>query len=148
MKKKILIGLVAFFITIQLIRIDKTNPAYNEAEDFLTLTQAPADIAALVKTACYDCHSHQSAYPWYTNIAPVSWLIANHIKEGRQHLNFSTWASYPAEKAAHKLEECAEEVGENKMPMTSYVVMHSEAKMTDAQKEKLVAWFNELRITN
>lgn len=148
MKKKILLGLVAFFITIQLIRIDKTNPAYNEAEDFLTVTQAPADMAALVKTACYDCHSHQSAYPWYTNIAPVSWLIANHIKEGRQHLNFSTWSSYPAEKAAHKLEECAEEVSEGEMPMKSYVLMHSEAKMTDAQKEKLVAWFNELRINN
>lgn len=148
MKKKILLGLVAFFITIQLIRIDKTNPAYNEAEDFLTVTQAPADMAALVKTACYDCHSHQSAYPWYTNIAPVSWLIANHIKEGRQHLNFSTWSSYPAEKAAHKLEECAEEVSEGEMPMKPYVLMHSEAKMTDAQKEKLVAWFNELRINN
>jgi|TARA_B110000285_G_C15137393_1_gene628023 hypothetical protein len=146
MLKKAGIALLGVFIIIQFFRIDKTNPEYNEAEDFITITQPPTEIASLIKLACYDCHSHQAKYPWYSNIAPVSWMVANHIKEGRAHLNFSTWTTYPEKKADHKLEECAEELEAGDMPMKSYVVMHREAKMTDAQKTALVEWFESQRI--
>ena len=145
MLKKIGIAIVVIFVLIQFKRIDKTNPEFNEAEDFITITQPPTEIATLIKDACYDCHSHQSKYPWYTNVAPISWVIEHHIEEGREHLNFSTWGTYPDKKADHKLEECAEEVEEGEMPMKPYVVMHSEAKMTAAQKKALVEWFESQR---
>jgi hypothetical protein len=145
MAKKIGLGLLALLILIQFFRIDKTNPESDPAQDFLTITQAPAEVATIVKAACYDCHSHESKYPWYTNIAPVSWVIGHHIEEGREHLNFSTWATYPQGKADHKLEECAEEVQKDKMPMKPYVLMHSEAKLTPEQKTMLVDWFNSKR---
>ena len=145
MFKKIGIGLIVVLVLMQFKRINKTNPEYNEAEDFITMTQPPAEIATLIKTACYDCHSHQAKYPWYSNVAPVSWMLEHHIEEGREHLNFSTWGKYKSEKADHKLEECAEEVEEGEMPMKSYVVMHSEAKMTDKQKAALIAWFSSQR---
>lgn len=145
MLKKIGIAVVVILVLIQFKRIDKTNPEFNEAEDFITITQPPTEIATLIKDACYDCHSHQSKYPWYTNVAPISWVIEHHIEEGRGHLNFSTWGTYPDKKADHKLEECAEEVEEGEMPMKPYVVMHSEAKMTAAQKTALVEWFESQR---
>ncbi|NJN77288.1 MAG: heme-binding domain-containing protein [Saprospiraceae bacterium] len=145
MLKKIGIAVVVILVLMQFKRIDKTNPEFNEAEDFITITQPPTEIATLIKNACYDCHSHQSKYPWYSNVAPASWMLEHHIEEGRQHLNFSTWATYPEKKADHKLEECVEEVEEGNMPMKPYIIMHSEAKMTDAQKTVLVEWFESQR---
>ena len=145
MFKKIGIGLVIILILIQFKQINKTNPVYNEAEDFITMTQAPTEIATLIKDACYDCHSHQSKYPWYSNIAPISWAIEHHIEEGREHLNFSKWASYDTKKADHKLEECVEEVEEGEMPMKPYVAIHSEAKMSKKQQKALVNWFESQR---
>lgn len=141
MFKKIGIAVVVILVLMQFKRIDKTNPEFNDAEDFITITQPPEEIATLIKNACYDCHSHQAKYPWYSNVAPISWLLENHINEGREHLNFSTWGTYEAKKADHKLEECMEEIKKGNMPMKPYVLMHSEAKMTDEQKTTLVAWF-------
>ena len=145
MFKKIGIAVVVILVLMQFKRIDKTNPEFNEAEDFITIAQPPAEIATLIKDACYDCHSHQAKYPWYSNVAPISWMLENHINEGREHLNFSIWGTYEAKKADHKLEEAAEEVEESNMPMKPYVVMHSEAKMTDAQKSALIEWFESQR---
>jgi hypothetical protein len=139
--RRILLGLLVVLIAIQFIRIDKTKPETKKSEDFIVMTNPPADVATLLKSACYDCHSHETNYPWYTNIAPFSFMIEHHIEEGREHLNFSKWGTYDTRKAIHKLEECAEEIEENKMPMESYTKMHKEANLTEAQKERLVIWF-------
>ena len=88
-KKNIAIFFVFLFLAIQSIRIDKTTDPVNPATDFISLTDANSEVAGLLKTACYDCHSNQPTYPWYTNIAPVSWWIKHHIDEGSHHLNFS-----------------------------------------------------------
>lgn len=141
MKKKIFLALVVVLVLIQLIRIDKTNPEVVLANDFIELNKPSAEIASIIKTSCYDCHSNQSEYPWYSNIAPVSWLVKNHINEGREHFNFSEWASYDAQDQRHILEECAEEVEEGEMPMKPYVLMHSEANLSDEQKEALISYF-------
>ncbi len=141
--KKILIGLLIILVAIQFVRIDKDNPPVEESQEFMTIMSPPAEIATLMKASCYDCHSHETKYPWYTNVAPVSWWIKKHINEGRGHLNFSIWGTYSAKKAAHKLEECYEEVEEGKMPLTSYLPMHPEAKLSDEQVNLLVNWFKE-----
>lgn len=143
--KKIGLGLLAVLVLIQFIRIDKTNPPLEPGNDFLTVAGVPVETGQLIKAACYDCHSHHSVYPWYTNIAPVSWWIKNHINEGRHHLNFSTWNTYEAKKKDHKLEECVEEVKEGHMPIASYTWMHPEAKLSQQQREQLVAWFDAYR---
>lgn len=141
MLKRILLGLVAVLVILQFFRIDKTNPPLDQPNDFITQTNPPQEIAALLKDACYDCHSHETKYPWYTNIAPVSWWIKDHIDEAREHLNFSIWGTYEAKKRAHKLEECYEEVEEKHMPLKSYTWMHPEAKLDESQRSKLVKWF-------
>lgn len=145
MLKRIGIGLVIILALMQFKQIDKTNPEYNEAEDFITITQPSEEIATLIKAACYDCHSHQAKYPWYSNVAPISWMVEHHIEEGREHLNFSEWGSYDTKKANHKLEECIEEIEEGEMPMKPYVVMHSEVKMSKEQKKALMAFFQTQR---
>ena len=99
----------------------------------------------MLRSACYDCHSHETSYPWYSNLAPVSWWLKNHVNEGREHLNFSVWADYNAKKADHKLEECFEEVAKEGMPLKSYPLTHPEARLSEEQRAKLVTWFKQTR---
>ena len=139
--KNIAIFLVFLLLAIQSIRIDKTTEPVNPATDFIALTSANAEVANTLKIACYDCHSNQPSYPWYTNIAPVSWWIKHHINEGSHHLNFSIWGTYKEKRKNHKLDECVEMVEEGEMPMSSYTIMHGDAKLTDAQKLQLVEFF-------
>lgn len=139
--KNIAIFLVFLLLAIQSIRIDKTTLPVNSETDFIALTSANTEVAGMLKTACYDCHSNQPTYPWYTNIAPVSWWIKHHIDEGSHHLNFSIWGTYKEKRKNHKLDECIEMIEEGEMPMSSYTIMHGEAKLTDAQKLQLVEFF-------
>ncbi len=143
--KNISIALIFILLMVQSIRIDKTVEPVNPATDLISLTSANTEVSELLKTACYDCHSNQPTYPWYTNIAPVSWWIKHHINEGSSHLNFSLWGTYSDKRKNHKLEECIEMIEEGEMPMTSYTLIHKEAKLTDAQKMQLVDFFKALK---
>jgi hypothetical protein len=145
--KNIAIFLVFLFLVIQSIRIDKTSEPVNVTTDFISLTSANDEVAKLLKTSCYDCHSNQATYPWYTNIAPVSWWIKHHINEGSHHLNFSIWGTYTEKRKNHKLKECIEMIEEDEMPMSSYTMMHSEAKLSNEQKIQLVEFFKSLNTT-
>ncbi|MES2565776.1 MAG: heme-binding domain-containing protein [Bacteroidota bacterium] len=146
-KKNITIFLIFLFLLIQSIRIDKTTEPLNTATDFISLTSANSEISGILKSACYDCHSNQPIYPWYSNIAPVSWWIKNHYSEGSHHLNFSIWGTYSEKRKNHKLEECIEMVEENEMPLNSYTWMHKDAKLSDEQKLKLMEFFKAVRST-
>ena len=144
--KKILTGLLLLLIIFQFFRIDKTTKAIDTNTDFISLLHPPDSVTTILKTACYDCHSNQPTYPWYTNIAPVSWWIKHHINEGSHHLNFSEWGNYTLKRKDHKLEECIELVEEDEMPMTSYTLMHKDAKLTKEQKALLLNWFKSTKI--
>jgi cbb3-type cytochrome oxidase cytochrome c subunit len=139
--KRVGIAFIVLFIVIQVFRINKTITPVNEQTDFIAVTQTNPEVATILKNACYDCHSNQPTYPWYTSVAPVSWWIKNHINEGSKHLNFSIWQTYTVKRKDHKLEECVEMIEEGEMPMNSYTWMHPEAKLTDAQKQLLIDWF-------
>lgn len=139
--KRIGIAFIVLFIVIQVFQINKTITPVNEQTDFMAVTQTNPEVATILKNACYDCHSNQPTYPWYTSVAPVSWWIKNHINEGSKHLNFSIWQTYTVKRKDHKLEECVEMIEEGEMPMNSYTWMHPEAKLTDAQKQLLIDWF-------
>ena len=129
------------FIIIQFFPIDKTNPITNEGMDFLKIKNTPEPIAKLIRNSCYDCHSNETKYPFYSNIQPVAWLLKNHIDEGRKELNFSTFATYDPKRQAHKLEEAAEYVEQKNMPLESYTLGHSDAKLSDEQRKQLVDYF-------
>lgn len=128
------------FIVIQFFQIDRSAPPVNPQKDFVTIMNPPTRVGNLIKTACYDCHSYETKYPWYSYVAPVSWWIGNHVHEGREHLNFSVWGNYSAGKANHKLEECIEEVAEGEMPLTSYTITHGNAELNAEQIKAVTNW--------
>ncbi len=143
--KKILIVLLVAFIIIQFFPIDKTNPMTNQGMDFLKIKKTPEPIAKIIRNSCYDCHSNETEYPFYSNIQPVAWLLKNHIDEGRKELNFSTFATYEPKRQAHKLDEAAEYVEQKKMPLESYTLAHQNAKLTDEQRKQLADYFRKVQ---
>lgn len=143
--KNISLILLSLLVLIQVFRIDKTNPPVEATKDFLSITKPSAEVATIIKTACYDCHSHEVKYPWYTNIAPFSWWIKHHVNEGVRELNFSEWGTYKPRRMDHKLKEGIEMLEENEMPLASYTWIHGDAKLSAEQKQKLIDFFNGLR---
>lgn len=134
--KVVLIALVLVFAAAQLVRPDLTNPPVDPAQEL----RAPAHVQSILDRSCNDCHSNRTQYPWYARISPVSWWLKDHIKEGRQELNFSEFATYKARRKNRKFEEICEQVKEGEMPLPSYLPMHPSAKLSDANRRTLCEW--------
>jgi hypothetical protein len=105
----------------------------------------PTDVQNILKTSCYDCHSNNTAYPWYNNIQPVAWFLADHVKEGKGELNFSEFATYPIGRQYRKLAEINNEVKDGEMPLSSYTLIHGNAKLNDQQKLAVSNWVTSVR---
>lgn len=145
MINKVLLALLAALVILQFFQIDKENPTSDPSLDFIAMYPPSEEVATILKTACYDCHSNQTEYPWYTYTQPLGWWIADHIDEGRGELNFSEFGNYSPRRADHKLEEGVEYVEEQEMPLPSYTYAHWDADLTNEQREVLINWFSELR---
>lgn len=147
MKKKQLIILIVLLVfgLIQFIRPERNLQTNPSRYDIFHKTETDPQVVMLVQQACYDCHSNRTAYPWYASIAPVSWMISQHVKDGKKHLNFSEWTLYSAEKQTHKLDEIVEVLKEREMPPGPYQWLHKEADISPAKKERLMEWINQLR---
>lgn len=141
----VVVVLFGIFLILQLIHIDLTNPEYDIKEDFIAVEQPPLQVTDILKTACYDCHSHQTNYPWYADVAPFSWFIVSDIRHGREELNFSEWVSYTDKKKKHKLKEIIKEVEEGEMPITIYTWMHEDANLTSEQIFALTDWVKSIQ---
>ncbi len=139
-KKRILIGILVFLIVIQAIQPTKNKGNAAGPKDITSVVQVPDNVMAVLKKSCYDCHSNNTTYPWYDNITPVNWWVADHIKEGKRELNFSTFGDYTAKRQNKKLDEVAETVEKGQMPLNSYLIMHGDAKLTAQEKELLISW--------
>ncbi len=146
MIKKIGLVLFAIIVIIQFFRIDKTTPELIVEDDFMFQINPPQHIKETLKTSCYDCHSFETKYPWYSNVSPISWWLKDHINDARKHLNFSTWGTYDLKKKKHKLEECWEELEKGEMPLESYLYTHGDADLTAEERAELVEWFKSLNI--
>jgi Haem-binding domain len=129
-----LLGIVLAFIVVQFVPVERTNPPVEEE------VSAPANVRAMLRRACYDCHSNETRWPWYSHVAPVSWLVAHDVHEARKHLNFSTWNQYDPKRQARKLHEVWEEVEEGEMPLWYYLAIHRDAALSDADRALLRAW--------
>jgi uncharacterized membrane protein len=134
---KIILGLI---IGIQFIRPNKNildQPSENDITFDKNLT---LEVKEIINTSCVDCHSNNTNYPWYNQIAPFSWLIANHVNEGKDHLNFSEWSIYNKNQKKHILDEIKEVIEENKMPLKSYLLLHNEGEITNQERQYLLEW--------
>lgn len=145
MKKIVLILLVVFLIA-QFFGPEKNQGDLASIDPFLKETNPPEDVKLILKEACYDCHSDVTRYPWYNSITPVNYWLAEHVKDGKKHFNFSNWEGNSVKRKDHKFEELIEMVEEKEMPLKSYTWTHSEAKLTDAQIASVVDWAKKVRI--
>ena len=132
--RRVIYGLAAALVFAQLVPVSRTNPPV-EAE----IVVEP-EMRALLRRACFDCHSHETVWPWYAWVAPVSWLVAHDVNHAREELDFSRFESYDAKRQRKKLGEMGEEVEEGHMPLWYYVLLHPEARLGDAERRRLIAW--------
>lgn len=142
--RKIGLAILIIFILIQFIPTERPNPDSDPNLSLFSVVSAPNKMEAMIKTSCYDCHSNNTDYPWYSGFSPVSWFVIHHVKDARKHLNFSSWGEYDLKKQRKKIEEIVEKVHENEMPLKSYLIMHREAKLSNEQRNEITSWFEEL----
>ncbi len=134
MQKIILLFFVVIFLIMQLIPVIRDNPPVTA--DF----EGPSEVKDIFKKSCYDCHSNETVWPWYSHVAPVSWLVTGDVNEGRENLNFSEWGTYSAKKQIKLAENIGEEIKEGEMPLMIYLILHSSAKLNERQKAVIYNW--------
>jgi cytochrome c551/c552 len=132
--KRILVGSLVILIGLQFIPVDRTNPPERGQP------VAPLQVQVVLRRACYDCHSNETVWPWYSKIAPVSLLLARDVKKGRKELNFSTWENYAGRRRQRKLREMVKEVDRGKMPPAYYAPLHPAAKLSAADRGLIINW--------
>ena len=132
---KLILGLVAVFVLMQAIRPAKTNPAGNPAMSLRAARPDGAAALAVMDRSCRDCHSNDTTWPWYSRVAPVSWLVARDVRGGRRHLNMSEFGMYPAEKQQKRLKDACEQVRTGEMPMWIYTLQHPDATLRPGDVE-------------
>lgn len=138
--RKILLGAAIFaalFVAVQFVPVDRSNPPV-QAD-----VAAPARVKEILRRSCYDCHSNETRWPWYSRIAPVSWWVANHVEEGRADLNFSHWPLFDMEARGHFLRDIEKQLVDGSMPPGGYVLGHREARLGDGDREILLEWARE-----
>lgn len=142
MKKVLLYGII-IFLSFQLIQIDKENPSVDKKIDYNQVTHASLEIQKILKKACYDCHSNEVKYPWYSSIAPISWFIKEHVNQGKEYVNFSEYGKYNRYQKEN-IKSSLYRVIENKtMPLNSYLWMHKEANLSEKDYILLLNWFRK-----
>ncbi len=132
--KYIFILFVLLLIGIQFVPVQRTNPPVQGD------LSAPPEIKAILKNACYDCHSHETVWPWYSRVAPVSWMVADDVKTGRRFMNFSIWNTYNPGKQAVLLSGAVDQIGEGDMPLLPYKWMHPAARLTPEHIQAVTNW--------
>ncbi|WP_136481853.1 heme-binding domain-containing protein [Cognatitamlana onchidii] len=144
--KKVFLGLVIICVVAQFFRPEKNVGNVDSLNAFLEETQPPKDVKLILEGSCYDCHSDVTQYPWYNHITPINYWLAGHIKEGKKHFNLSNWEGNSVRRKDHKFEELIEMVEDKSMPLKSYTLTHSDAKLSETQIKWVIHWANLVRL--
>ena len=139
-RKRIVAAGLALLFALQFVRPAENLGPVSAADDLIVKTAPPPEVARILESACYDCHSDRTRYPWYAEIEPLGWWLADHIDEGRKQANFSRFATLPPKKQADMLDKAVDALNHDTMPILSYRLVHAEARLTVGQKGLLTAW--------
>lgn len=142
---KWLLILLACFILIQFIRPARNESGQALQTDITKMFSVPSKVKAALEVACYDCHSNNTRYPWYSNIQPVGWWLAKHVKEGKEDLNFSEFGAYSSRRQINKLRSIENSIKDGTMPLSSYTLLHQDARLTSEEKALIIAWANKIK---
>jgi len=143
--KIIALILLVVFVGIQFIPIERNQSDLVPKTDFLTVNNTPDNIGKLLQVACYDCHSNNTAYPWYNKVQPIAWFLEDHIKEGKKELNFSEWDEYSNRRKNSKLKSIISQIRDDKMPLFSYTLLHRDAVYSDSEKEEVINYMKAIK---
>ena len=135
-----LVSVVAALILIQFIRPEKNLGEPDRETDFISVSQVPDTLAIVFRNSCYDCHSNNTNYPWYSNVAPFSWYLKKHIVEGKAHLNFSSWNIMDKAQKITQLDQICEEITYGTMPLNSYLWIHCSSKLSEQDIQAICEW--------
>jgi hypothetical protein len=138
--KWFVVALAVLFVVAQAIRPAMTNPPVDESKTLRANSHVTPEAEAILERSCRDCHSNETVWPWYSQVAPVSWLLTRDVNDGRREVNMSEWGTYSQRKAARKLEAMCEQVEHGEMPLWFYMPLHPQAKLTDADRKTLCDW--------
>ena len=140
-----MILLIVVFFAIQFIQPARNTNGQVLPTDISKVVSVPENVQSLLQTACYDCHSNQTNYPWYTYVQPVGWILQNHITNGKKELNFNDFGSYSKRRQQSKLKAIAGQVRDDEMPLSSYRLMHEKARLNKDEKAALINWANNTK---
>lgn len=139
--KIVLVLLIIGFVVIQFVnRPDKSTTTEVTPAHITKQLQVPSNVEAIIKRSCYDCHSNHTSWPWYSSVAPVSWLVADDVVHGRKKMNFSDWTALSESKREARLNEICEQIKADEMPLPKYLILHGDAKLSQADKDAICAW--------
>lgn len=138
--KWVLGAVLLMVVAAQFVRPDRSSVPVEPGQAIARQLEVPADVLHLLERACSDCHTQATQWPWYSNVAPVSWFVARHVDRGRRHLDLDRWALYGDYDAQKLLDQIAEEVLEERMPLPSYLTMHTEARLLASERRRIAAW--------
>ncbi|MFZ1799971.1 MAG: heme-binding domain-containing protein [Chitinophagaceae bacterium] len=147
MIRKILLLLLVAFIVIQFFRPEKNISATKSANDITMVYPVPENVQQIFARSCNDCHSNNTQYPWYAEVQPIAWFLADHVKDGKDELNFSEFGTYRIARQNKKMKETIKEIKEGEMPITSYTLLHGDAKLSEADKQTVISWCESVQKT-
>jgi hypothetical protein len=137
---RVVLALAVLGAAAQFIRPARTNPPVDQAQTIEAVAQVPAPLAPVLRRSCYDCHSNETRWPWYSAVVPMAWGVANHVREGRAAMNFSEWGRYPVRKRTALLEKLCDQVREGQMPLGSYLLLHRDARLSESEWKAVCDW--------
>ena len=143
--KRIGLAILVVLVGIQFVSTRTNQSSEVSSADFMPTFKVPEEIERILHTSCYNCHSNNTNYPWYSHVQPVGWLLENHIEKGKAELNFSEFGSYSVRKQKSKLTSMVNQIEKDEMPLSSYTLIHREARLTPESKKILVDYLNALR---
>ena len=144
MRRKIIISILILLVLIQFIRPRRNISASGSPQDIAVIYPTPDSVSKLLKKSCYDCHSNNTEYPWYSNLQPVGWWLQMHVNDGKRHIDYSSFASYEPRRQAKALHETAETIKEDEMPLDNYLWIHKNAVLTENEKLLISEWATNL----
>lgn len=141
------IGVAILFLVIQFHRPERTNPPVDEAETLFAMLPVPEEVQSILRRSCFDCHSNETRWPWYSHVAPALWLVARDVETGRSRMNLSEFGKYKPLRALSKLDLLCEEIHDRRMPLPIYLTLHPGARLSEGEIDLVCDWVDSVRDT-
>lgn len=145
--KKVLLGLLVILVIIQFVQPARNKSGQVMPNDISNMVSMPVEVQGVLKKACYDCHSNNTNYPWYASLQPMNWFLSNHIQSGKAELNFNEFGSYSPRRQQSKLRAIENSLKDGSMPLSSYMLIHRNAILSEAEKSLLMNWIKKSKDT-